>query len=416
MKKTFVGVLVLLLGGNVYAQQKESQSIETRVKKMEQTLSLLSKVKPSGYLQTQYQWGQRDASLRVGGKNETSDQSFSRFGIRRGRIKFTFEEKTTTGVFQIDITEKGVNVKDAYLSVKLPSLGNSWLKAGIFDRPFGYEITYSSNRRESPERATIFPTLFPDERDLGAMLTLQAPKESAWSFLRLHIALLAGNGIKAETDSRKDVIVRLDGQKKLTKTVDVGLGFSHYNGGVYQGTTKVYTMEGNGFTLSDVATNKGEYAKRRYWGVDTQWKVKTSLGNTELRAEYLWGQQPGTASSSKSPNAATLPTTDTYIRPFDGGYAMLVQQVPGLPLSAVLKYDWYDPNTKVSADGVGQNGTTATDIAYHTWGVGVVWDATSNVRLQAYYDLPKQETSANVAGYTADRKDNSFTLRLQYKF
>ncbi len=120
MKKTFVGVLVLLLGGNVYAQQKESQSIETRVKKMEQTLSLLSKVKLSGYLQTQYQWGQQDASLRVGGKNETADQSFNRFGIRRGRVKFTFDDKGVTGVFQLDVTEKGVNFKDAYLGVKLP--------------------------------------------------------------------------------------------------------------------------------------------------------------------------------------------------------------------------------------------------------------------------------------------------------
>jgi len=42
----------------------------------------------------------------------------------------------------------------------------------------GYEVCYSTSSLESPERATIIQYFFPDERDLGAMLTLRTPYPS----------------------------------------------------------------------------------------------------------------------------------------------------------------------------------------------------------------------------------------------
>ena len=54
--------------------------------------------------------------------------------------------------------------------------------AGVFNRPFGHEIGYSTSGLESPERATIIQYFFPDERDLGAMLTLRTKKRKSSRF------------------------------------------------------------------------------------------------------------------------------------------------------------------------------------------------------------------------------------------
>ena len=320
-----------------------------------------------------------------------------------------------SAVFQLDVTEKGVGFKDAYLNIKDPWINSMQLRAGIFDRPFGYEISYSSSRRESPERSTVFQTLFPDERDLGAMLVLQAPKSSPWSILKLEAGVFAGNGIKQETDSKKDFIGHLSGAKEWN-SISFGAGVSYYNGKVYQGTKNLYTMSGNGFVLNNHASNEGKFAKREYIGFDAQFAITSVIGKTQLRGEYLFGQQPGTDSNSKSPNASSLPDKDTYIRDFSGGYAMLVQDIGELPVSVVAKYDWYDPNTDVSKDEIGRNSTVKADISKNTFGVGALWNMNSAIRLTAYYEFNSNEKTANLAGFEKDIKDDVFTLRLQYKF
>ncbi|MCD8193239.1 MAG: OprO/OprP family phosphate-selective porin [Tannerellaceae bacterium] len=381
----------------------------------------MSKFKVSGYIQTQYQHGQENASLKVGGSNENTEESFNRIGIRRGRIKFTYEENIVSGVFQLDITEKGVGIKDAYLNVKDPWLKTSALRAGVFDRPFGFEISYSSSNRESPERSTVFQTLFPDERDLGAMLILQPAKTSPLNFLKFQGGLFAGNGIKVDTDSRKDFIGQLRADKTISNWGVWGVGASYYNGSVYNPTNKLYTMEGNRFVRTE-KSKTGSFTKREYVGFDAQFSFLSAAGKTTLRGEYLFGTQPGTAGSSKSPNYSTLPDNvegnALYKRSFTGGYFILIQDLGLSPFSVVLKYDAYDPNTKVKGDEVGAENsqTTKTDLSQHTWGIGGLWRVNKNLRLQAYYDINKNERSDNVKGYDEDRKDNVFTLRLQYKF
>ena len=374
-------------------------------------LTATLKAQVSGYLQTQYQYGEESASLKVGSPNENPDESFNRIGIRRGRIKFIHEEKGITGVVQVDFTEKGLGIKDAYFNIKRKEFDFVQLKAGIFDRPFGNEISYSSSRRESPERSLIFQTLFPDERDLGGMLVLQAPKTSPWSAFKLEAGLFAGNAISMEADSKKDFISHLSFTKTFTKTITLGLGISYYNGGVYQGVENVYTMKGKEFVLNSDSSNRGQFAKREYLGCDVQFSVANPFGKTQLRAEYLFGQQPGTSSSSKSPNTSVLPTVDTYIRDFSGGYAILVQDIGTSPFSAVLKYDWYDPNTQISENEV----LAKADLFYNTLGMGALWRIQSNLILQAYYEINRNEKTSSINA-AEDIKDNVFTLRVQYKF
>lgn len=379
-------------------------------------------LKVSGYIQVQNQWGQRDAALKVGSPNTDLNESFNRFGIRRGRMKFTYETgKFATAVFQLDMTDKGIGIKDAYVALKDPWKGFMTLKGGVFYRPFGYEISYSSSSRETPERATVFTTLMPDERDLGASLTFQK------SILKLEAGLFAGNGIKAETDNKKDFIGHLSVAKKWGNT-SLGGGISYYNGRVWQGSGNVYSMDGKVFAVDHNYANIGKYLKREYFGADVQLALPTK---TKLHAEFLFGQQPGSALDSKSPSAATASSADIWMRDFMGGYVMAVQNVHE-KVALVAKYDFYDPNTELSGDEIGVlgSGTGVADLAQQTVGFGALWDIDPSIRLTAYYEINKIEQSDN---YSYPKKDinnplatlptfvnklksDVFTLRLQYKF
>ena len=420
----------LLMVIPAFAQEElsEAEKLAIQVSVLETSIENLNKLKVSGYIQPQFQWGQENASLKVGAANEDMTNSFSRIGIRRGRIKFTYDASLlTSGVFQLDVTEKGVSFKDVYLNIKDPWIQSLQLRAGIFDRPFGNEISYSSSRRESPERSTLFQTLFPDERDLGLMLLLQAPKTSPWNILKLEAGLFAGNGIKVETDSQRDFIGHLSLTKNIGN-VTFGGGVSYYKGGVYQATSDVYSMKGNQFVADNTVENKGKFAKREYTGFDFQFASLTGAGMSQVRAEYIFGQQPGVKGSSKSPNWAALPSgllsdgtadsaADTYIRPFSGWYVIFVQDLGLLPFSLVAKYDEYNPNTKVKGNDAGlTNGVSKTDLTQNTLGFGALWRISSELRLQLFYENVQHENSQNIAGYESVRKADVFTLRFQYKF
>jgi hypothetical protein len=421
MKKLLYKILIplsilLIIPLISLAQEAADSAKNAQLQDSGKSKTLSEKLKVSGYIQAQFQYGEENASLYVGKENENKEKSFNRTGIRRGRIKFSFSENIASAVFQLDFTEKGIGFKDAYLNIKDPWFKSISLRAGIFDRPFGYEISYSSSLRESPERSGVFQTLFPEERDLGLMLILQAPENSPLHFLKFEGGLFAGNGIKQETDSKKDFIGHLSAEKKLKSGFLIGGGISYYNGNVYQGSNKVFTMSENSFVLNDTLNSLGKFAKREYFGADVEISIKTILGTTQARGEYIFGQQPGSRTGNKSPNSSSLPEHDTYIRSFYGWYVMLVQSIGKLPLSLAVKYDAFDPNIKISGNEAGLSNTGFADLRQSTVGLGLLWEITKSIRLQAYYEMIRNETSQNVAGYEADRKNNVFTLRLQYKF
>lgn len=419
MRNICVLVCCLLLTFDLLAQEDSSLSLEDiqkRTETLEKKISKLSKLKISGYIQGQFQYGEKEAKLNVGSDNNDLHKSFNRIGIRRGRIKLAYEEEIVEGVFQLDLTEKGIYVKDLYVNMKDPWIKSTQLRVGIFNRPFGFEIKHSSSKRETPERSTIFRTLFPQERDLGAVLIIQAPKSSAWSMLKLEAGLFAGNGIKQETDNRKDFIGHLSFNKTIGNVISLELGISYYNGGVYQGNQNIYKVQGKTFILDNRDSNKGKFAQREYFGCNMQFSIFSSIGKTQLRGEYLFGQQPGNLESSKSPNSSSLPEYDTYIRDFMGWYVVFVQDIGTLPFSAVAKYDYYDPNTKVEKNEIGENGTGKTDLSQNTFGFGGIWKVNNSLLLQAYYEINKNEKTVNVEGMNTDIENNVFTLRLQYNF
>lgn len=283
------------------------------------------------------------------------------------KIAYTFED--AQAVVQYDLTEKGVSLKDAYVSILDPWSTIFRLTTGVFDRPFGYEISYSSSTRESPERSRIFQTLFSGERDLGAKLTIQGPKTSSWNFLKLDVGLFNGNSIAVETDSYKDFIGHLAVNKTSTdEKLSWGLGASYYLGGYALATTKSYVIKDvSGVKAFESTSVKvGAKSHREYVGIDGQFSYDWKPGMTQVRAEYLMGSQPGSATSSTSISVAA--SGDVFNRNFSGWYVYLIQNILASPLQAVFKFDVYDPNTDVSGNQIGAAtiptnvSTGATDI------------------------------------------------------
>ena len=443
--KSLVIALGLISSTVAFAQEEKVDTLnvhDQRITSVEDGLFQLKKLKFSGYVQAEWQTSQLDSmiaksnDMKVGtgayGKEKIANGNFNRFGVRRGRLKATYEDFGCKGVVEFDISESGLKTKDVYLSVLDPWVNVLTVKGGVFDNPFGYEIAYSSSSIESPERSRLIQNLFPDEKTMGGMITLQAPKTSPWNVLKLDAGLVAGNAISKDYKSQKDVVAHLTYIKSF-EAMKFGIGASYYSGTILQQDTNVYVMK-NGAFSRNIKTPANGSAPRTYYGFDGQFSIASDLGLTQLRAEYIFGTQSGTSGSSASPNGfdpttingTTVLAAPTYTRNFSGGYIHFVQDIADTKHSITVKYDWYDPNTNIAGANIGvlPTGVTAganvaktgkTDMAYSTLGLGYIYRMNNNVKLTAYYDIVTNEAT-KVKGYFSNVNDNVFTLRLQYKF
>lgn len=383
----------------------------------------------SGYLQPQFQVAQQKGAPSFEGGN-FSEFSNNRFMLRRARIKLDYIKPAddinypnALFTFQIDATERGVNVRDMFVRVYEHKGHNFSATAGLFARPFGYELNLSSAFRETPERGRMSQTLMPTERDLGFMVTYDPLRKRYKNVpLKIDAGFFNGQGLSGTTDfdSFKDLISRVTFKpQKAFQNVYISGGLSLLYGGWRQGTKYRYEMEDAGgakmFVLDSSISNMGKKAPRHYYGADVQLAKKYSWGKTEVRAEYWRGKQPGTALTTMNPG--TLPLVPTYIRDFDGAFFYFLQNIVNDKWELMVKYDWYDPNTKVSGEEIGKAATnlTAADIKFKTVGFGFTRYFNENVKLLTYYDWVRNEKTA-LPDFTGDIEDNTFTCRLQMRF
>lgn len=424
-------ILFLVIKADVFAQRYLSD--------FDSTLFIRDTVRPlakrfnnisfSGYIQPQFQIIETKGAATYAGGN-FQEQADNRFMLRRARVKLDYVMPGKVGnfpaalfTFQIEATERDLNIRDVFVRLYEPTKNNISLTAGLFARPFGYEVNLSSSYRETPERGRMSQILMPSERDLGAMISYESQKAGRRNTqLKFDIGLFNGQEKSgpAEFDSYKDLISRLF-LKPLTfsKNYTISAGLSLLHGGWAQETKYKYEMgvkDGyETFIVDSNTSNIGAKAPREYYGADVQLAYKHAWGKTEIRGEYWKGKQPGTASTTVNPG--TLPEAPTYIRDFDGAFLYFLQNIINEKWELMAKYDWYDPNTDVSGNEIGKNGTnmTAADIRYNTFGVGATHYFNSNLKVLAYYDMVKNETT-ELAGFTEDLKDNVFTLRIQMRF
>lgn len=401
------------------------------------TLFILDTLKPllkrmenlyfSGYIQPQFQIAQDNGTNSYEGGNFATNAN-NRFMLRRARLKVDYRMPGRVGdfpaaifTFQFEATERDVNVRDMFVRVFEPKKNNFSLSAGLFSRPFGFEVNLSSSFRETPERGRASQILMPSERDLGVMVSYESQKETRRPPLfKFDIGVFNGQGKSgpAEFDSYKDIISRWSLKSlNLSKNFSVAAGLSYLNGGWVQTTKYKYRMSENigtkFFAVDSNMANIGKKAPRKYYGADAQFVLKHAWGKTEWRAEYWRGQQPGTASTTVNPG--TVPEAPTYLRRFDAGFFYFLQNIINEQWELMAKYDWYDPNTEAEKKEIGVSNLTAADIRYFTYGFGLTKYFTDKLKVLAYYAIVKNETTS-LNGFASDIKDNVFTLRMQLRF
>ncbi|QEC70226.1 porin [Panacibacter ginsenosidivorans] len=385
-------------------------------------------IRISGYMQPQFQAIQTKGAKSYSG-GDFAPNVDNRFMMRRGRLRIDYihfsdtKKPSVQFVFQFDGSEKGFFTRDFWGRIMENNTKLFSFTAGLFARPFGYELNLGSGDRESPERGRMSQSLMKVERDLGAMVSFEPRERTNWlKYVKLDAGVFNGPGLTAtaDYDSYKDFISRATLKPyPLQKNLSLSAGLSYFNGGLIQGDKYYYTLSSeNGqkqFTIDSAQTNIGRKLPRKYYGIDAQlkWKYKNG-GATELRAEYWRGTQTSSAATSETP-AAVFSTDAYYARQFNGAFFYLLHSFDSHNQLGI-KYDWYDPNTKLSGDEVSTaSGSHAGDIRYNTLGMGYIHYFDENLKLVAWYEFIKNETTA-LDGYTSDIKDNVLTLRLQFKF
>lgn len=319
------------------------------------------------------------------------------------------------------------------------------------NRPFGYEIEQSSSIRETPERSRYTQILMPNERDMGAKITIAPPNGKKFHGFKLEVGMYNGQGIYVpgtttppgypvnttpvigvnETDFQKDFIGRMQYYShNKNEKIKYGIGFSHYRGGNLYQNNRVYDNMVTGtdgvknWTLADTTTKvyKNHTAPRIYYGAEYYFSINTSFGTTTIRGEYITGTQSGSSGSSASPFYSPI-STDTYVRHFDGMYTYFIQRIGKTKHEIALKYEWYDPNTKVKGIeiyGGTKNNFTSADIKYTQLGFGYNYYMYDNVKFMFFYNIITNESTGDavnsIAGFSKDINDNILTVRMQYKF
>ncbi|RYZ75358.1 MAG: porin, partial [Proteobacteria bacterium] len=173
--------------------------------------------------------------------------------LRRARVRIDYLVPDSNNkwakalfAFQLDATERGVNVRDMFVRLYENKHHLFSLTAGLFARPFGYEINLSSSFRETPERGRMSQILMPTERDLGAMISFEPQdRKHAWGFLKVDAGIFNGQGLSGTTDfdNHKDFISKITVKPVSNGRWDVGGGVSALLGGWRQGSKYIYRVE-----------------------------------------------------------------------------------------------------------------------------------------------------------------------------
>lgn len=425
----FITVLALLLLSMQTNGQFLMDMVDTSTQMGKGMLSIYQKfdnIKFSGYIQPQFQVAHAPGTKSFNG-GDFPDSVNNRFMMRRGRIRIDYVHLNQEGmpgvqfVLQFDGSERGVFIRDFWGRVFENKFHFFAFTMGMFARPFSYELNLSSSDRESPERGRMSQLLMKTERDLGAMISFEPRKNHPLKYLKIDAGIFNGPGLSATTDfdSHKDFITRVAIKPiAVFRNNFLSAGISWFNGGMLQNTKYLYKVSSatKQFVIDSSLSNSGSIVPRKYYGADIQWKIKSKMGFTIFRAEYMFGKQTASHNSSETPAGKLNGTEGYYTRNFNGAYFYLLQNLFSLKHQLIVKYDWYDPNAEVKSNQITvPGGFTSADIKYSTLGLGYCYYINENVKALLWYEVVKNE-GTGLPGYTEDVKDNVFTFRLQFRF
>jgi len=374
-------------------QAGKLNALDERVLVNETDLGKLNKIKVSGYVQAQYEVYQRDIL--------TTSGAYSSFFIRRARIKFTYEAADGIKfVLQPDFSTGNLSLKDAYAVVNLPKLKELTLWAGQFNRP-NYEVEYSSSQREVFERSRVIRAIYPGEREVGVKLEYNGSTFP----LKAQFAVLNGNFTGKEpidVDTKKDLMGRVVYSLKLPGAgLGIDLGANGYYGGSQIKANKYISVNP---TMVD-SVNIGDYLDKKWLGGEIQ-IFADILGGLAIKGEYMAGTNNYASLVGAKALIAEKKADPNKIRDFSGYYIYMIKNI-GAKNQLVARYDYYDPNRKLSGDDA------MSELAYGTWTLAWQYYLNDFIRISLQYVMPRNETNSTTP---ADRKDDVLGIRVQAKF
>lgn len=462
MKKIYLVILVLsFISIKVKAQSVEDtlrdqltevkdriNGIDERLMTSESSLSKLTKIKISGYVQSQFDYFENKAV-----------QPNNYFSLRRVRLKATYEAADGIKfVVQPDFSPNGFSLKDAYVVLNDHFIKNGLFKnaisltAGKFNR-LNYEVEYSSSQREVPERSLVIRSIYPGERAIGFKFEV-SPQNIP---VKLQLGMFNGNdggfnqfsdttGKFANTvvenkdvDNFKDFMARATYSFKLGNFGGLDLGAHTYFGSLKSNTNA--TLHSDYSTID--SSKVGDAIKRNWFGAEFQ-LFADILGGMSLKAEYITGKNV-MLGGNKFANGSLLPN---FQNNFAGYYVYLIKNI-GSKNQFAFRYDYYDPNTDITGSDVkvvkyngeaskkiGKLSSSKADLAYTTLTFAWHYYFDDNIRISLAYAIVQNEKVAkNASGvgnltesytnpdgttgvndYSDVFKQNQLTLRLQAKF
>jgi len=402
--------------GFLQAQEDTINILQKQIDKNTLDIKTLKKVKVSGYIQAQTEVGQRYAELKTGANNGNYSQArdgensnFLRYGVRRGRIKIGYTDKMVSGLFEIDVNDAGVKQRNAYVQITEPFLNAFSFKAGLFVVYFGDEVGYSTPDFEGIEKSLAIQKLFPEEKDVGGVFTFKGKTNTILDGVNIDAGFLGGSGNTKDDDGRLNFVTHLKYNHHFA-TSQFGIGASLYQGTTNNSDTILYSVQNKEWQAQRVEANAKN--ARQYFGFDAQYFFLSLLGQTNLRAEYIWGMQPSMSNNFTSPTGNTYTDKFNYKRKFAAGYLYLTHYIEHTPLALLVQYSFLDANTELKGNQI----TNPTDLCYQTLAVGAMWNVTNYLRLTALYAFNSNETAYNSILSQGNKNDNAFTLRLQCRF
>ena len=385
--------------------------------------NLNGKLQVNGFIQTEFEWVQWEGKSNNGSpqvydpeRDMADNDYFIRYGVRRGGIRLAYNQEKVQGIFELDLNDGGLYPKAAIINYR------PWdfmeINAGLQTVWFGEEVSYPTPKQEVLEHCDLLRNLFFLDRDLGLKISLNSPKNWAINGLRLDLGFVSGNNINKVSDGRLNFVGHLK-YKKTVNDIYFGIGTSVFAGKVHN-MFKQIAQVANAYAIPspyDKVITDEQNVSRTYFGIDAQLKFHTSLlGTTEIKTEYIWGTHPSQQNSFRSPNNNEYSQNPEdmfcFARHFSGGYVYLFQDIKNLPVRLLAKYTFMNPDNDVSSE----EKLYAADVNYQTIGFGCEWNITKGLRLTGIYNMNINEKCATLPLYSYDRKDNHFTLRLQYEF
>jgi len=220
--------------------------------------------------------------------------------VRRARLSVKgIQGKRLSYRLQGEFGGTGQKLLDAVLVCQVTRFAS--VHAGQFIIPFSYENLISSGRLASVNRSQVVEALCArggdvlgnhSGRDIGIMVQMQN------SYLDMSAGVFNGSGInRTDLNEDKDIIGRL----VLRPVRSLGIGCSFYSGRMIP--------EGS---MQSVA--------RRRMGAEFSWNAAVA----SVSGEYIRGRDDVTEKA--------------------GWYTQAVCEIPGIPISMLMKYDTYDPD------------------------------------------------------------------------